>query len=107
MNIEYHYLDNATEQTTKLEDFADKHDLTMFVGERTKEFWPNDRFYAHFKRGEIKDSGCLIGVHGNGPSVEEAILDYAKAISGRILVINALTRSRKEIQVPQLTYNDK
>lgn len=81
-----------------IEEFADEHGLEMEVHER-EHF--ND-FYAHFKRGEIKEGSMLCGTSGSGPTPEAAIADYAKKIYGKLLVIGAWTPKRKEYHVPNL-----
>lgn len=107
MKIEYDYLIAPFDSKTSLEDFADKHGLTLLVGERTANCWTNDRFYARFKHISVKnkdgDGFCV--VMGDGPTADEAICKYADAISGRTIVIDTTEKSHKEIQVPQLTYN--
>lgn len=96
MKIEYHYIPTMT-----IEQFAEKHDLTMAIFER-KGGHPSVRFYAHFKNAEVKDGSVLIGEHGNGPTEGEAIADYARKISGKRLVLNAYDEKRLEIDVPGL-----
>lgn len=95
-----------------LEAFADKHDLTMEIVERTRtdlhhsfDFGAN-RFYANFKNTETKEGACLCGTHGNGGTEAQAMADYAKLISGKLLVVGAFTESRREIYVPELTAID-
>lgn len=81
-----------------IEEFADEHGLEMEVHER-EHF--ND-FYAHFKNCEIKEGSMLCGTAGYGPTPESAIEDYAKKISGKLLVIGAYTGERREYYVPNL-----
>lgn len=47
----------------------------------------------------IKDSDFLIGKFGSGRTFEDAVRDYAQQISGRTLVANPSSSSRKEITV--------
>lgn len=103
MKIERHFQPRST-----IEAFADAHDLTMIVYERK----PSDlgfcwteriRFFAHFKNANVKDGSTIVGVFGNGATPEEAIENYAPEISGKLLVINAGSPERKEVQVPLLT----
>jgi len=88
---------------TPLELFADMHGLVMEVRERGAGC--GHCYYAQFAHSETKDKKTdvmLAGTHGNGMTVEQAIADYVPRIVGKILVINAHTPSRKEIQVPDL-----
>lgn len=102
MKIERH-LQPETE-VMHIEEFADKHDLVMVVNERPKDLPVRNlpRFYARFKNAETKNRDILAGSFGNGESEEEAICEYAKEISGKLLVIDAMTPQRREIQVPTL-----
>lgn len=84
-------------------EFADQNELTMVVTERARP--PDDpgRFYATFKDATFKDGGRLVGTFGDGPTEEEAIQDYARAISLQRLVIRAASCARRELDVPRLT----
>ena len=44
----------------------------------------------------------LTSVFGDGNTVQEAIANYAKEISGKLIVIDAYSRARREIKVPTL-----
>lgn len=92
-----------------LEEFADRHSLTMEIFERDsktlrslRHLSDNDRFYCHFKNVEIKGDGVLISAFGNGATEEEALEDYRKQISENKLVIFAASSNRNEILVPRL-----
>lgn len=107
MKVEYNFIEMST-----LEEFAKKHYLTLVVTERTKkeiDFCASihggygHRFYVEFKHGDIKKGIMLHSTFGNGNTIEDAVNDYAKKISGEILVIDALTENRREIRVPQLS----
>lgn len=77
--------------------FADAHKLVMRVE------WCGERFVARFENSETKDSAqssCLHSTHGNGDTVDCAIADYARKIKGRLIVVNAYGKSRKEIMAP-------
>ncbi len=91
-----------------LTEFANEHNLALSIGERT----PNDMgknwkesfmFFASFDNCEVKDGAMLASVCGNGASHDAAIHDYIIKISDRLLVIDAYTINRHEIQVPILT----
>lgn len=83
-----------------IEQFAEMHGLTMEIRERSKDLWGNGRFIASFEHCEEKGDGVLIGAYGNGNTEEEAIEDYGRRISGKMIVLNASTQVRKEMRVP-------
>ena len=95
MEIERHQLEEMT-----IEEFAENNNLIMEVHERDNPKLP--RCYAHFKHSEIKDGICLSGKFGDGETEQEAIRNYAKEISGQMLVIGAFSNDRRNIQVPRL-----
>ncbi|MEN6320631.1 MAG: hypothetical protein ABFD82_17985 [Syntrophaceae bacterium] len=90
-----------------IEDFADKHGLTMVVDERKKPVGDPDRYWAEFDHSEVGDGCILIGTYGNGATPEEAIDDYAGKIELKRLVINAFGENRTEIDVPRLIHKVK
>ena len=53
--------------------------------------------FEHF--AEMKEGNFLITVKGEGKSLEDAVRDYARKISGRTLVANPTSSSRKEIVI--------
>lgn len=87
-----------------LEEFADRHGLTMVVSERPLplvESMGLRRYYARFEpMVEVSDRGMLACIHGNGNSPEEAIADFAHRLRGEKLVIGAYTAARREVQAP-------
>ena len=85
-----------------IEEFAERNALTMQVVERPLPEGNPDRFYAHFKSCEAMEGGMLRGTHGNGATEEDAISDYARRISFGTIVIGAMKKGRREIQVPRL-----
>ena len=63
----------------------------------------NNRWSANFGSSEIKDnssSAILKSEYGTGKSPREAIEDYLNLISGKVLVINAMSDNRREYMVP-------
>lgn len=104
MKVEVHYVEKNT-----LEAFADEHDLTVVVYEREPELLrlprigPNARFFAEFQCCEVKEGRVLCSYYGDGPTPEAAMEDYARRISGKLLVMNAYSPTRKEIQAPHFT----
>ena len=92
-----------------LEEFADINGLVLKVKERSSEtvsmvhVGENRRFYAMFEDSEIKEDCTLRGGFGDGATEEQAILNYAKEISEKMLVINAFdSDKRREIGVPRI-----
>lgn len=86
-----------------IEAFAEANDLVMEIIERPLPIGDGGRYYAKFKKCEVKDGGCLVGKYGNGATPEEAIKAYAPQISLRTLVFSAMSGDRLEIRVPRLT----
>ena len=81
-------------------DFADIIDREIQI-----TYYPNQagRFAASFIGGEIKeykDSGILVGMYGNGKTADEAVQNYAQRISGKTLVVNAMSKERAEYKIP-------
>jgi hypothetical protein len=98
MRTEYKRLERDT-----IEKFADKHGLVMEVRELDVKTFGGEPWAASFKNAETKD-GCILAYEsGRGYSPEEAITDYAKIISRKLLVLNAYDKEkRREILVPIL-----
>lgn len=84
------------------EQFAVFHRLELHCFERSKTIQPDDRgrWYAHFRSCEVKQGNMLSGTYGEGPDPNAAIDDYAKILRGRLLVVNAYSPDRREIQCP-------
>lgn len=98
MKILFELIEEST-----IEQFADKHGLTMKVIERPKK-WDLPRYCAWLQNIDTKEGECFLrGDSGNGNTVAEAIKDYAKAISLKTVVLHAGTPQRREINVPRLT----
>lgn len=51
---------------------------------------------------EIKDDCVLIGESGRGATSKQALADYATRISGKRLVVDAMSPNRREFNVPVL-----
>jgi len=88
-----------------IEQFADAHNLVMEVNERRRPEGDPSRYYAHFEHCEVGGDGFLRGAYGNGATPEDAITEYAAAISLKRLVVGAYTPERREIDVPRLLPN--
>lgn len=103
MKIKMNCLPRAT-----LEAFAEVYELTMVIEERVPKDmgvrWTEDsRYYAKFEGCDIKDGDVLCSAFGDGRTPGEAMANYAKEISGVLLVLNAFGPNRREIQAPILT----
>jgi hypothetical protein len=85
-----------------LEEFAEKHDLTMIVEERREPSDEMARYFAYFDHADIGDGCILTGAYGNGCTPESAIEQYARTIDTKHLVVNAGNKNRVEIDVPHL-----
>ena len=96
MKINYNLVKRSS-----LEDFANKHKLELDVNERTDPALP--KYYVAFKSSEVKDGSMLISSSGDGNTIDEAIDEYKKKVSNKVLVINAMKENRREIRVPKLT----
>ncbi len=98
MEIIKEFIDACT-----FEQFADKHGLVMRIGERPVDgrlIQPNARYYASFKGVEVAEGSMLASKSGDGATPEAAIVDYARRLVGKQLVVGAYTPSRREIQCP-------
>lgn len=103
MKIKMNCLPRAT-----LGAFAEVYELTMVIEERVPKDmgvrWTEDsRYYAKFEGRDIKDGAVLCSAFGDGRTPGEAMANYAKEISGALLVLNAFGPNRREIQAPIIT----
>lgn len=89
-------------------DFAEMIGAEIEVRERDlKTALPNaERYYVHFKECHVKEkTGAYSGISGDGKTINQALSDYAKRISGQLLVFNAWSGcNRWEIKAPKLVY---
>jgi hypothetical protein len=93
--------------TGDIEEFADKYDLKMVIDERKLPVGHPKRFTAEFDHVEVKDGPILSSEYGNGKTPDDAIKDYAKKISMKKIVVNAMGKNRREIDVWRLTDGSK
>jgi hypothetical protein len=77
--------------------FAEKHDLTMII----HRYGPS-RVTAQFQGVEVKQGDILTTCYGDARSEGAAIAEYARKISGHMLVIDAMAPHRRQIQAPEL-----
>jgi hypothetical protein len=85
------------ENNMEIMEFAEMHSLKMEVRRRKA-----GDYYASFSHAETKRDCFLEGTYGNGKNKKEAIKQYAKEISGKLLVVDAYKETRREIPVPAL-----
>ena len=93
-------IDRYKVERMTLSEFAEKHDLTLEIRERSKKMCATTNItplYAMFKNTWVSDNGMLIGIHGNGHTEEQAMADYTLQISGRRLKVG-----EKYIWCPEL-----
>ncbi len=71
----------------------------------------NGRITAHFEDYETKESefaACLEGTYGDSDTWDGAVADYARKISGRILVFKAFNEDRRrEFRCPELEIRER
>ena len=82
-----------------IEKFAQKHGLTWIYG--TCE--DGDEF-VHFDAEILERQAVLVTKFGIGETIEEAKEDYARQISGKLLVVDAYDDYRREIVVPEFGF---
>ncbi|MCK9596675.1 hypothetical protein M0R19_05785 [Candidatus Pacearchaeota archaeon] len=81
-------------------DFEKQHNLKLIVEERNLPISDPARFFATFENSWVPDNkGFLVGVYGNGNTIEESIKEYCKKISTKELRIG-----NNSIDVPRLFY---
>jgi hypothetical protein len=86
-----------TPATKTIESFAELHDLVMQI--MTME---DGTFQAFFKHAAIRTGlAGLVSEFGRGNTEGAAIADYAERISGKLLIIDAVFKCRREIWVPK------
>lgn len=88
--------------TGTLAEFAEANELVMSVVERSLPVGDPYRFYAKFDNTEVSEGAVLNSDYGNGATPEEAVADYARRISLRVLVVNAGRENRRTLNVWRL-----
>ena len=82
-------------------ELADLIDQELVITRYPNE---NNRFSCSFDDTETKvskEDSFLTSRFGDGKSPSAAVKDYARKIRGKLLVIGAMSGSRKEFQVPK------
>jgi hypothetical protein len=83
----------------KFESYADALNLEIEISRYPNQ---NNRYTAKLRGVETKDNpedGCLTGTYGNGTSPWAAMADYVKQIRGKILVVDAMNKERRQMYV--------
>lgn len=62
----------------------------------------DDRVTVSGRNCEIKEEGILRSEYGSGSTRKKALDNYATAISGKRLVVNAMSLNRREYNIPSL-----
>jgi hypothetical protein len=62
---------------------------------------PGNHWAARIQGAEIKDGGMLRAFSGRGVTPDEALIDYANEIAGKVLVFDAYNDRRREINIPK------
>lgn len=73
---------------TTLQEFVDRHTLSILVTERENPSDPNTRFYARIPHSGVCENNALLGVYGNGATEYEAIRNYVPEISGKKIKVD-------------------
>lgn len=67
---------------------------------------PEHRWYVRFEHSDIKKGSFLVGMSGDGASVNDAIINYCRLISDKTMVINDMSPDKRvEIAVPELRHS--
>lgn len=83
-----------------LEEFACMIDAQLVIRSRSTL----DDWYAKLDGAEVKEGSLLRSAYGDGVTPNAALRAYAKAISGKRIVLNATApERRREYNVPELT----
>ena len=85
-----------------LEDYCITIKKPLIIMQRLQPAVSPFTWYARIKGAEIKQGVVLVSHTGNGDSPQEALREYARYISGKTLVFNAMSEDRQEFDVPEL-----
>jgi hypothetical protein len=92
-------IEDRTDRPVHFAEFAEIHHLVLVFHERHGTDVVN-RYFCDFDHAETKDDSFLVGTHGNGRTKDQALADYARELLGKVLVVGAGTKDRREIQCP-------
>jgi hypothetical protein len=91
---------DKTDQPITFKAFAEQHGLVLEMHERHGVEIAK-RYYCCFEYSDTKEGEVFLsGTTGNGRTTKEALADYALRLRGRVLVLYAETKDRREIQCP-------
>jgi len=62
------------------------------------------RYYIYFEKSEIVKDDKLWISHGNGNTIDEALIDYANKISSKKIVFNVGLPNQDEIILPKIVH---
>ena len=85
-----------------LTEFAEENGLVLDVREIYRESDKRFHWLVSFENVEVKEGAILKGAYGDNYEITSSIRDYIGMISGQLLVVNAMKRSRREIRAPIL-----
>jgi hypothetical protein len=94
--------------TKEILDFEKEIGFELIVNEREINSSSPARlskYYVNFEHAEVMEGGCLVGKHGNGNTIDEAIRDYCREVSNCKVAFGAYTSEGKEIQFPKLVHS--
>lgn len=89
-------------ETREITEYAKDLGVDLCIVERPPGW--GARFFAYFQHTEEKRGHCLAGISGDGSTPDEAIAEYAKQISGKLMIINAFSDKRQEVPFPKLVH---
>jgi len=90
-------------ETKEILDFETTLGEELTVNERPKGM-NLPKYYVSFDNVEIMQGGCLVGTHGNGNTIDEALTDYCKGIETKRMALYAYTDKRREVVCPKLVH---
>lgn len=90
-------------ETKEILDLENEIGFELVVNERPKSDTVS-KYYVSFEGGEVMEGGCLIGSHGNGSTIDEAIKDYCRQVETKRMAFGAYTDNRKEVVLPKLVH---
>jgi len=93
----------AKKEAMEILDFEKEHGLELTVRETSPEVIKFPRYYCSFDGSKIITGEPSQRIDGKADTIDEAIKDYCKNISGRILYINNVSKG-KAIRVPELQH---
>ena len=90
-------------ETKEILDLEKEIGFELIVNERPKDV-RIPQYYVSFEGGEVMEGGCLVGLSGNGKTIDDAIKDYCREIETKRMAFGAYTENRKEVILPKLVH---